>query len=95
MEASGNVRCKREDSGGGHNLEPGGCVQVDITARRQCPGVKRIITTLPEQHHSCETGYASWDTLIDLSYSRGEERSQIVLMNLVLTASLIISFKNQ
>lgn len=52
MEASGNVERKREDSGGGRNLEPGGCVQVDVTARRQHPGVKRIFGTFPEQHHS-------------------------------------------
>lgn len=56
VEASGNVQCKREDLGGGRDLEPGGCVQVDVTARRQRPGVKRIFSTLPEQHHSCETG---------------------------------------
>lgn len=42
MEASGNVQRRREDLGGGRDLEPGGCVQVDVTARRQRPGVNSV-----------------------------------------------------
>lgn len=95
MEASGNVQCSVEDSEGGHNLEPGVCGQVVIRARGGQSGVKWLFGIASEQQVAM-TGYASQETLIDSSFSRGgEQSSQIVLMNLVLTVSLIISSKNQ